>query len=102
MIRNAESKRTSLKAKIFSEPICKANLKHKGQENIPKPSQRTNEKALYLRTPRLDTLSVPSPSREGPSWLSGNHCPPQLSPHLLLSCRWGMGPEEEIRCRILG
>lgn len=38
-----KGKRIPLEAKIFSEPICKANLKHKGQENIPKPSQRTNE-----------------------------------------------------------
>ena len=42
-----------MKTKIFFEPICKANLKHKGQKNIPQPSKRTNEKALYLEKPKL-------------------------------------------------
>ena len=42
-----------MKTKIFFEPICKANLKHKGQKNIPQPSKRINEKALYLEKPKL-------------------------------------------------
>lgn len=99
MTHNAEGKRTSLKAKVFFEPICKANLKHKGQDNIPKASRRTNEKALYLG--RLHSFreeqgrpSVPEP-KAAPIWLPCNHCP--------LSSSWGIGFKEEgMTCRISG